>query len=89
MRRQSGTSLSHHKWNNRSVEEDPYIMRAILAENRKKYNLSCGDVIDNKSISKSKPQELKNLGGKKKSMLVVNKKSSKAESKKNMKKIVI
>jgi hypothetical protein len=78
-RRQSGTSLSNNKWNNRSVEEDPNIMKFMLAENRKKYNLSCGDFIDNRSISKSKAKENKNLGGgKKKSMMAVSKKNSKA-----------
>lgn len=51
----------------------------MLAENRKKYNLSCGDFIDNRSISKSKAKENKNLGGgKKKSMMAVSKKNSKA-----------
>lgn len=45
LRRVSGTSHSQKKWNNRSVEEDPSVLKYMLAENRKKYNLSCGDVI--------------------------------------------
>lgn len=31
MRRQSGTSHSNIKWNNRSVEEDPNIMKYMMA----------------------------------------------------------
>jgi len=44
-RKVSGISNSNNKWNNRSVEEDPNVLKLMMAENRKKYNLSCGDVI--------------------------------------------
>lgn len=45
MRRLSGASHSQKKWNNKSIEEDPSVLRFMMAENRKKYNLSCGDMI--------------------------------------------
>jgi uncharacterized protein YlxP (DUF503 family) len=45
MRRASGASQSHKKWNNRSLEEDESVLKFMMAENRKKYNLSCGDMI--------------------------------------------
>jgi hypothetical protein len=90
MRKQSGTSHSNSKcnskWNNRSVEEDANIIQ-LMMENRKKYNLSCGDAIDNKQHSKSKGKE--NRNGKKKTISMPNKKNNKVESKKAIKKIII
>ena len=44
-KRVSGKSHSGQKWNNRSVEEDPNVLKFMMAENRKKFNLSCGDAI--------------------------------------------
>jgi hypothetical protein len=58
-----------------------------MMENRKKYNLSCGDVIDNKQNSKSKGKENRNC--KKKTISMANKKTNKVESKKAIKKIII
>lgn len=31
MRRQSGTSQSHKKWNNRSLEDDPSLIKMMMA----------------------------------------------------------
>lgn len=47
-RKASGASQSQKKWNNRSVEEDPSVLKYMQAENRRKYNLSCGDVFESK-----------------------------------------
>jgi hypothetical protein len=86
MRRNSGTSHSNSKWNNKSMEDDANIIKFMM-ENRKKYNLSCGDIIDNKPNSKSKGKESK--GCKKKAAVTANKKNNKTESKKAMKKVIV
>jgi hypothetical protein len=83
MRKHSGASHSNSKWNNRSTEDDANIIRFMM-ENRKKYNLSCGDIADHKPNSKSKGKESK---CKKKS--VTNKKNNKTDSKKAIKKIIV
>ena len=64
-RRLSGASHSNSKWNNRSVEQDLSAIKTRLAENRKKYNLSCGDMIDRKSRSKSRSKDKKKINKKK------------------------
>lgn len=51
-RKASGKSHSNQKWNNRSLDEDPSVLKFMMAENRRKYNLSCGDAIENKSKTK-------------------------------------
>jgi hypothetical protein len=68
------------------MEADANIIKFMM-ENRKKYNLSCGDIIDNKPNSKSKGKDSKSC--KKKSAVTANKKNNKAESKKAIKKIIV
>ena len=65
-----GVSNSTSKWNNRSVDEDLSAFKMKAIENRKKYNLSCGDMIEKKSLTKSKSKSKdKPRLGKKKSTL--------------------
>lgn len=81
MRRASGTSQSVAKWNNRSMEEDSNILKFMMAENRKKYNLSCGDFAESRSKGKDQiKNEKKKLSG---TCL----KKDKGQSKKSMKKV--
>lgn len=81
MRRASGASQSGAKWNNRSMEEDPNILKFMAAENRKKYNLSCGDLAESRSKGKDRSKsEKKKFSG-------ICLKNGKGQSKKNMKKI--
>jgi hypothetical protein len=56
------------------MEDDESIIKFMM-ENRKKYNLSCGDMIENKPNSKSKGKE--NKACKKKLVTVPNKKTNK------------
>jgi hypothetical protein len=87
-RRRSGASHSNTKWNNRSVEEDPNLAR-LMAEHRRKYNLSCGDAIDHRPLSKSKGRESKaEPKGEQKGEPKRRKKTVKVDSKKAIKKTV-
>lgn len=45
-RKLSGTSQNAR--NNRSVDDDLSAIKGRLVENRKRFNLSCGDMIENR-----------------------------------------
>lgn len=49
MRRESGTS---NKWNNRSLEEDTNNLGLAMADNRRRFNLSCCDKVQSRSKDK-------------------------------------